>query len=425
MGKLERGKGQGQGNDKEGDGGTDFCYCTKCSYKMKHDRGTPCNDLKCPECGASMTGTKSEMKLETKELSNVEIFETGVWKGHTYTNKDLAEMKENFDNGVAEPYITVDHNSKATGQFKDALKALALGFVKKLDHKGNKLVASFKQVPKVIAELIEAGPLKKKSIEFYRHFIANGKPYNNVLQGVTFHGANGLPEVNTLSDFLSLYKSNLQTMDTSDKDIVSISNKDKEVEKPMDKIELKQDEYQEMLKKVSQVDVLSDTSKSQAETITTLKSDSVKIMKENEMLKLKQEDIDKKNKESLKSEAEKYIAKKVNDGIILPAHKDFKVEEYITFKADDEKFKIFIADIESRGKVINLDPTKIVNADPLNFKYDPEKVDFKVGSEINYDEAEKTIQAVMKAKKLSWEDAAIECNFVDPAEINKDDKAVK
>jgi len=143
--KMQRGDGQGQGNNPQNAGGIDYCYCTKCNYKVKHDRGKPCNEMKCPECGAEMTGVKpkEKMKLETVNIGDVEIFEVGKWKGEEYTTEDLDQMVNNFKEKVAEPYITIDHSLKATSQFKDALKALALGFVDKLERQGTKLKAWF------------------------------------------------------------------------------------------------------------------------------------------------------------------------------------------------------------------------------------------------------------------------------------------
>jgi len=31
-----------------------YCYCTKCDYKTKHKRGVPCQDERCPKCGAKL-----------------------------------------------------------------------------------------------------------------------------------------------------------------------------------------------------------------------------------------------------------------------------------------------------------------------------------------------------------------------------------
>ncbi len=56
------GQGQGQGNPPEGVGGASVCRCPQCGTTVPHQRGTPCNENNCPECGAPMTGTSGGSK---------------------------------------------------------------------------------------------------------------------------------------------------------------------------------------------------------------------------------------------------------------------------------------------------------------------------------------------------------------------------
>ena len=58
------GKGRGAGRDQGGRGrmGGPFaagpdgnCVCPECGKKAKHATGKPCNQQKCPNCGALMT----------------------------------------------------------------------------------------------------------------------------------------------------------------------------------------------------------------------------------------------------------------------------------------------------------------------------------------------------------------------------------
>lgn len=70
----ERGEGQGQGGSKQGDSGADKCICPKCDIVVKHEKGTPCTNIKCPECGATMIG-KSEESVK-KHAKFVEIIKT-------------------------------------------------------------------------------------------------------------------------------------------------------------------------------------------------------------------------------------------------------------------------------------------------------------------------------------------------------------
>lgn len=53
---IELGEMRGRGTGLEGTGGTDTCVCPECGKEVAHNRGTPCNQMKCPDCGATMTG---------------------------------------------------------------------------------------------------------------------------------------------------------------------------------------------------------------------------------------------------------------------------------------------------------------------------------------------------------------------------------
>lgn len=43
------------GGDKAGAGQGGYCICPKCGYRKRHGRGSPCMNLTCPKCGASLT----------------------------------------------------------------------------------------------------------------------------------------------------------------------------------------------------------------------------------------------------------------------------------------------------------------------------------------------------------------------------------
>jgi len=38
-----------------GEGPSGECACTKCGHRVPHERGVPCYQRKCPECGAALT----------------------------------------------------------------------------------------------------------------------------------------------------------------------------------------------------------------------------------------------------------------------------------------------------------------------------------------------------------------------------------
>ena len=52
VGDFMQGRGR-MGGSATGPSGE--CVCTKCGHKVPHQRGLPCYQIKCPECGAEMT----------------------------------------------------------------------------------------------------------------------------------------------------------------------------------------------------------------------------------------------------------------------------------------------------------------------------------------------------------------------------------
>ena len=73
-----RGEGQGVGGDVQRDGGADTCTCPKCGATAQHERGTPCGETPCPECGTMMMGTPAASSDEPEEDAdeNPEVSET-------------------------------------------------------------------------------------------------------------------------------------------------------------------------------------------------------------------------------------------------------------------------------------------------------------------------------------------------------------
>jgi len=63
----QRGQGQGVGGTRQGDGGADACVCPECGHEVEHEKGTPCNEMECPECGVAMVGKEEEVSEETSK----------------------------------------------------------------------------------------------------------------------------------------------------------------------------------------------------------------------------------------------------------------------------------------------------------------------------------------------------------------------
>lgn len=56
-GRGQGGPGRGRMGGPMAAGPDGFCICPKCGKKEPHQRGVPCNQVMCPDCGVAMTRT--------------------------------------------------------------------------------------------------------------------------------------------------------------------------------------------------------------------------------------------------------------------------------------------------------------------------------------------------------------------------------
>jgi hypothetical protein len=85
------------------------------------------------------------------------------------------------------------------------LSALAHGWVEKLWRIGDRLKARIKQVPARLAELIQSGACKQKSIEVWPEFeTTDGQKRGAALEAILMFGR-GLPAVHDLDDAVAVY----------------------------------------------------------------------------------------------------------------------------------------------------------------------------------------------------------------------------
>lgn len=154
---------------------------------------------------------EAEAKLETVDLPDVEILAAGTWHGNktiTIEKKDLPQFVASFNELTANHELNYEAPAKLGHDEKQKLLQgdgyPAAGWVSALKVKGDKLIASFRQVPKKLAELIKAGAYKKVSAEFYQDYEIGGKKYPWVLKAVAFLGAD-TPAVKTIGDIAAQY----------------------------------------------------------------------------------------------------------------------------------------------------------------------------------------------------------------------------
>jgi len=55
FGWQRRGKFKDTIKEAQGKGPEGCCICSKCGYKIEHERGVPCSTIKCPKCKINLT----------------------------------------------------------------------------------------------------------------------------------------------------------------------------------------------------------------------------------------------------------------------------------------------------------------------------------------------------------------------------------
>jgi len=351
--------------------------------------------------------SKEDLKLDTIDINNpIQICETGNWKGREYTEQDFDEAVSNYNNKVAEPYITLDHNPGLTKLTQDFFKSTSLGFVSKLWRDGKKLYANFKAVPKLIGELIDAGGLKQRSVEYWNKFkSANGKIYNNVLEAVTFHGANGLPAIATLEDIPKLFKSTdadsykIKSTDAEAVERVELPTQFKKEVNQMSEVTVEKKEYEGLISLKNDYAELKNVLGEKESEIEKLKKEAEEFKKERTELEKFKTEMLKDKAEAIKKEAEVFVDGIVTEKKLKPAYRDMKVKEYITLKngnADD--FDLFKKELSDREKIIVENITKDGDTG-----VDNAPVEFKSGQDKElYDAMQDKVSKIMTRDKVDF-----------------------
>lgn len=125
--------------------------------------------------------------MKDDEPIEMEVFRSGDYgsKG-TYTPDDLEALAADYAAERHEAPLTFDH----------AQSGPAFGWVSGLKRVGDRLVATIRDIPAVVRDLLSRGAFKKRSIELMRLLPATGRPY---LRAVSLLGA-ATPEVKGLPD---------------------------------------------------------------------------------------------------------------------------------------------------------------------------------------------------------------------------------
>lgn len=144
---------------------------------------------------------------KTFSLDDKVIMRAGTWNGIVIKNDDLDNMVAAFSEIKKDIPLKLGHDSKQEILQKDGYPAA--GWVRSLKRAGDKLVASFRDIPRAVKELIDNKAYNQVSAEIVWNYSDNGKKYPHFLKGVALLGAD-LPAVSGLDSMLALYADETQ-----------------------------------------------------------------------------------------------------------------------------------------------------------------------------------------------------------------------
>lgn len=293
----------------------------------------------------------------------VEVLRTGTWTGSvggtvTITEQDLEELVSNFTESFPKlkPALRLgDHPS-----FQD-LKP-AVGWVTGLKKAGDKMLAYFSEVPKVVRDAFEKKLYKNVSVGLRPNFAIDGKVLDRVLDHVAILGAE-LPAVNGLADLQAYMKSGQSVPET----VVCLTQADAPEGGSMPTIEELQTSLQEANNKLSEATAELKTAK---EENATLKAE-----------------VQKFSAEKVRAEVETVVDDAVKGQRLLPKDRDDAVEIGLTLRnagvqlkdGESSAYDRWKGQLENADKIVDFSNKSVTESGANDDKSDFE-TDYEAGA---------------------------------------------
>jgi len=290
------------------------------------------------------------MKLET--LNDVEIFASGKWNGHSYTDDDLDEIVRAYDETREhlKPYLKIGHKPNDLLR-NDGLPSA--GWITSLRRVKDRLVATISNVPRKIAELIRRRAYGRVSSEIYIDPVIQDKKYRYALKAVALLGGE-TPAVGSLSDFIDLYGLDVETCmvghgKEGNTTTVTIDFQRKEKQK-MPEITIEQREYSQLQKKAVSADMLSTEVEGLKSRVQEFSQKSSALEKENAELKKYREETQAAEVKRFASEVEAFFDQAIKEEKITPAMKEKYLSEAKKSKESFEFVRGVIDDLPAHSQ---------------------------------------------------------------------------
>ena len=278
-----------------------------------------------------------------------EIFAVGKWNGMTFTASDLDEIAANFNELAAVHKVPLKFGHNNQQPMTDGQPAL--GWVTKVWREGNKLFATFEDVPEIVQKAFEKKLYRRVSVELDIGVQYKTQNFRYVLSGVALLGAD-IPAVNVLAD-LHTYLDGGARLAASRRAEFSAIVGDKE------ELTLEEDNMSDELKK--QVELLS-------AQFSKLSADQAEIVKKNTQLETEnkelKEQIEARDKETFSAKINMHrksiidkLESAVKAGTLLPAQRELAIK---FMRINDDNAVMDVTDtqideyISINGKKVNM-----------------------------------------------------------------------
>lgn len=389
---------------------TERAFCLKCGHTIDLKHGTA-EDNECAKCGSEMAPLTNKLV----KLKPINIFRIGKWKGFTYTIKHLDEMVQNFKDGVMRAYLKITEDGNHGSIQRPLLSSLAFGWVDELKREGERLFASFKQVPEAVAKLITGGALKQKSIEVWPDYhTTDGKPRGACLECILVFGT-GLPGVHDLEEAAEMFTEvksdgvkheiavdemtshdpgDVGTGDTNNKpdsaggrsrQSVAGKAKSKKEIAIMDEVEILKAEIAKLKAKAELASLQSQEDANKAREAITAERDAMEV--ERDAALKKYDELQTAFDELRKSKVEEFVAEVIKTGQLEPARKDAVVAELM--KLTVEQSEDYRKRLKGLPSLFKTDAVATGDTDPPSGEPD----------DLDSENRDKAIKAAMKADK--------------------------
>ncbi len=278
-----------------------------------------------------------------------EVFAVGTWNGLEFSKEDLNLIANAFSSLREYHQVPIKFGHNDEQPMTDGQPAL--GWVDNVWVNGNKLMAKFIDIPKVVYEAIQGKLYKNVSIELDMGVEHKGNHYPWVLSGVALLGAD-IPAVNVLAD--------LQTYMGRDKGGMSFKKREYFTKK------FASETHQEDFPMSDDVITLKEKIHTLEMRLSAKESENEKLVQENTDLKNDQIKMKAQFKATEEAERNRQIKDQrdtmatrldgmVKDGKIAPFSRDEFLRDYDEAGNDDTRKSVVFA-VEKLEKTIDSNP---------------------------------------------------------------------